>query len=78
MRNVPPRMPLQKVYVSVREKEKSNTLRRPVAPAMRKASSTGTGRRQISTATIANNAPTITTICFTSAQATASTPPSTV
>ncbi len=68
-------MPDQNVYVSFRENEKSNTRRRPVAPARRNAVSGLTGRRTKSTTTTAMRAVMMTTICFTSAHATACTPP---
>ncbi len=78
MRNVPPIMPVQNVYVSLRSNEKSNARRRPVEPAIRSASSGPIGMRTTSTIMMATSATMIRTICLTSAHATACTPPSIV
>src|SRR5690348_11970000 len=75
MRNVPPMTPDQNVYVLVRLKEKSNVRRCPVAPAMWSAAAGETGIFISSVITTAIIAATMSTICFTSTQVTACTPP---
>ncbi len=75
MRNVPPINPDQNVYVFVRLNEKSNTRRRPVTPARCSASIGDTGICTSSAMTTATSAPMISTICLTSIQVTACTPP---
>ncbi len=73
-------MPDQKVYWLVRSKLKSNVCMRPVAPASFSASTTPTssGSPSTSTTTAAIRPATISTICFTSVQVTACTPPNIV
>src|SRR5579862_3229587 len=78
MRNVPPINPDQNVYVRVRSGVKSKTWRRPTAPANRNASSAPTGIRTTRTTTTAINENVTSTICLTSAHATACTPPNIV
>ncbi len=70
--------PDQNVYCSLTSKPKSKARSRPVAPAIRRASSGLTGIWKRSTTMIARSATTISTICFTSAHATACTPPNMV
>ena len=64
-------MPDQNVYRSLRSNEKSNTLSRPVAPAILSASSGFTGICTMITIMTATSTMTIRIICFTSAHATA-------
>ena len=80
MRNSPPSRPDQKVYVSVRSKVKSMACSRPVAPATCSTGSSdmSSGRPATRAATAAVTPTMITTICLTSAQVTACTPPSIV